>query len=101
MANIRSAYAEASAAALENDDWSKDKPAKDKTFTDYTYSKDTTSGEEKWTITVKATQKSITNGTEGWANGKPNIGGKDVEASTNSYEVEVKADGTCTITSAK
>lgn len=95
MANIRSAYAEASAAALENADWSTgstDKPATDNTFTNYNYAENT------WSITVKATQKSITNGTEGWANGKPNIGGIDVEASTNSYEVAVKADGTCTIT---
>ena len=100
MANIRSAYAEASAAALGNDAWTTDKPATDNTFTNYTYKEAADDG-STWAITVKATQKSTTNGTKGWANGEPNIGGKDVEASTKSYTVTVKADGTCTITSEK
>lgn len=96
MANIRSAYAEASAAALENDDWKTDVPATNNIFTKYDYNNDTGT----WTITVKAIQKEINNGPNGcgWANGKPNIGGKDVEACTTSYEVAVKADGTCDIT---
>lgn len=99
MANIRSAYAEASAAALENADWSTgstDKPATNNIFTAYAYNEDAGT----WTITVKATQKDIKNGPEdcGWANGMPNIGGINVQASTNSYEVAVKADGTCDIT---
>lgn len=96
MANIRSAYAEASAAALENADWNTDGPASNNTFTAYTYNK----GEGTWTITVKATQTVKDNGPDGcgWANGMPNIGGINVDASTDSYEVEVKADGTCIIT---
>jgi hypothetical protein len=100
LANIRSAYAEASAAALGNDAWTTDKPATDNTFTNYTYTQAADDG-STWAITIKATQKSTTNGTKGWANGEPNIGGKNVEASTKSYTVTVKADGTCTITSEK
>lgn len=98
QANIRNAYAVASAAALTDEAWTDTDPAKDNTFTDYKYTKAADDG-STWAITVKATQTSTTNGTNGWANGKPNIGGKDVDAGTASYVVTVKADGTCTISS--
>ena len=99
MANIRNAYAECSAAALTEDNWKgASKPVADNTFSDITYTAGTNGGTDStWAITVKATQKSATNGTDGWANGKPNIGGQSVDASTTSYTVTVKGDGTCTI----
>lgn len=98
MANIRNAYAVASAAALTDEAWTETNPAKDNTFTNYVYTKAADDG-STWAITVKATQKSTSNGTDGWENGKPTIGGKAVDAGTVSYVVTVKADGTCTITS--
>ena len=98
QANIRSAYAVASAAALTDEDWKTTSPKTDNTFTNYTYTK-AADNDSTWAITVKATQTSTSNGTNGWANGKPNIGGKDVDAGTASYVVTVKADGTCTIES--
>ena len=99
MANIRSAYAEASAAALTEEAWTATNPATDSTFTNYTYTAGTNGGNDStWAITVKATQKSTSNGTDGWANGKPTIGGVSVNAGTSQYVVTVKGDGTCTIT---
>ena len=96
MANIRNAYAVASAAALTDEKWTATNPAKDNTFTNYAYTEAADDG-STWAITVKATQKSTSNGTDGWENGKPTIGGQSVAASTTSYTVTVKADGTCTI----
>lgn len=96
MANIRSAYAECSAAAVTEDDWT-NHPKEDNTFKNYTYTAATETAPAQWSITVTATQKSTSNGTEGWANGKPNIGGTSVAAKTDSYTVTVKADGTCEI----
>ena len=98
QANIRNAYAIASAAALTDEKWTTTSPATDTTFTNYTYTP-AADNDSTWAITVKATQGSTTNGTDGWADGKPTIGGKQVNASTTSYTVTVKADGTCTITS--
>lgn len=98
MANIRNAYAVASAAALTDEAWTSTDPATDNTFTKYEYTKAADDG-STWKITVKATQKSTSNGTDGWENGKPTIGGKDVDAGTTSYVVTVTADGTCTISS--
>ena len=99
QANIRSAYAVASAAALTEEDWETNAPTADNTFTNYTYTKGNAGGSDStWAITVKATQQSTTNGTSGWANGEPNIGGVNAPASTTSYTVTVKGDGTCTIT---
>ena len=98
QANIRNAYAVASAAALTDEAWSDGDPATDSTFTNYKYTKAADDG-STWAITVKATQGSTTNGTDGWANGKPTIGGQAVNAGTTSYVVTVKADGTCTISS--
>lgn len=101
-ANIRNAYAIASAAALTEEEWTTATPTKDNTFTEYTYTPGKNGGDDStWAITVKATQKSTTNGTDGWADGKPNIGGISVDASTVSYTVTIKGDGTCTISSAK
>ncbi len=98
QANIRNAYAMASAAALTEEEWKTGNPATDNTFTAYTYTAGTNGGNDStWAITVKATQKSTSNGTNGWANGKPNIGGVSVDAKTDSYVVTIKGDGTCTI----
>ena len=99
MANIRSAYAEASAAALTEEAWTSTNPAADSTFTKYEYKAGSNGGNDStWSVTVKATQKSTSNGTDGWANGKPTIGGVSVDAGTTQYVVTVKGDGTCTIT---
>lgn len=57
QANIRNAYAVASATPLTEENWN----------------------------------------TDGWANGKPNIGGISVDANTTSYTVPIKGGGTCTI----
>jgi hypothetical protein len=99
MANIKSAYAEASAAALTEEAWTDTSLAKDNTFINYKYTPGANGGNDStWAITVKATQKSTANGTNGWANGKPTIGGVSVDVGTSQYVVTVYGDGTCTIT---